>query len=158
MICGRGAGDQQNVGRTLKKPGKRDLHRSGFEGCGYLVELRRLQWGESTQGEERNVSDALPCESIDESIVSALCHVVEVLDANDLSDFLSFLELPGSDVAQTDVANQSLALQIGERHKRLLDRSFQWLRNSTYAQVDDVEAIDTKIPKVVMRAVDQLLA
>lgn len=66
-------------------------------------------------------------ESIDEGIVIAARHVVEVLDTNDRLDFLSLLELPRSDVAETDVTNQSLALQFGTRSKWFLDRSLRWV-------------------------------
>jgi hypothetical protein len=63
-------------------------------------------------------------QSIDEGIVTAAYHVVEVLDTNYLRDFLSLLELPGSDVAETDMTNQFLALHFGQHSKRLLNRSF----------------------------------
>src|SRR5215468_1829552 len=110
----------------MKKPGKRNLHRSGFQGCCYPVERRRLQWSESSKGEERNVSYALFGEGIDEGVVFTLRHVVEVLDANDLGDLLSFFELSGRDVAKADVTNQSLALKIGKYSDLFLDVAFGW--------------------------------
>src|SRR5271168_196838 len=157
MVFRRGAGDQQNVGRAMKKPGKRDLHRGGLQGRRYAVKLGRLQRSETSQREERDISDALLGQNIDESIVSALRDVVEVLDANDLRDFPSFLELPWSDVAETDVANQPLTLQLGEHSKRFRDGALRRLLHSTYAKVDDIEMTDTEVAQIVLHAVNQVL-
>jgi hypothetical protein len=65
--------------------------------------------------------------------------------------------LPGSNVAEADVTKQSLALQFGKRSQGLFDRSFRWLQNGANPEVDDVEPVDTEIPKIVMNAVGQLL-
>src|SRR5215469_14536944 len=110
MVYRRGAGDQQNVRRTLKQPGKRDLHWTRLHRCRYPIEHRRLQRCEPSQREKRHISDTLPRESVDKGIVAAVCNVVEVLDTNDLRDCLSLLELPGGNVAETDVTNQTLML------------------------------------------------
>jgi hypothetical protein len=48
--------------------------------------------------------------------------VVLVLDANNLSHRLSFLELSGTDVAESDRADESLALQVNEYAEWLCDR------------------------------------
>ena len=53
-----------------------------------------------------------------------LCYVVEILNANDLGDFLGFAELRGTDVAHADVTNQSLAFQFREHSNGFLDRAF----------------------------------
>src|SRR6516162_2115404 len=142
----------------MKKPGKRDLHRSGLHGCRYAVENRRLQWGEPAQWEEGYIGHALLGQSVDEGIVTAPCHVVEVLDANNLCDFLGLLELPGGDVAETDVAYQFLALHFGKHSQRFFDRFFRRLEHCTDPEVDDVEPVDSEIPQIVMNGVDQLLA
>ena len=97
-------------------------------------------------------------ESIDEGIVTPLCHVVEVLHANYLRDSLSLPELLGSDVADTDVTNQPLTLQFSKHRHWLLDRSLRWLHDATDAQVHHVQPIHTKISKVVVNSVDQFLA
>src|SRR5260370_19479744 len=104
MADGRSAGNGQNVRRPLKKPGKRDLRRSGLQGCRYLVELRRLQRRESFQREEWDIGDALLCKSIDEGVVIAMCQIVEVLDANNIRDSLTHLQLPETDVSEADAA------------------------------------------------------
>src|SRR5260370_432280 len=158
MADGRSAGNGQNVRRPLKKPGKRDLRRSGLQGCRYLVELRRLQRRESFQREEWDIGDALLRKSIDEGVVIAMCQIVEVLDANNIRDSLTFLQLPESDVAEADATNQPLTLQVGEYRQGFLDVSFRWLEHSTDSKVNDVKHIDPEISKIVMNAVDQLLA
>src|SRR6516162_2128217 len=153
----RGAGDQQNVRRTLKEPGKRDLHWTRLHRCRDPIEHRRLQRCEPSQREKRHISNALLRESLDKGVVAAVCDVVEVLDTNDLRDSLSLLELPGGNVAETDVTNQSLMLQVDKHTQRFFDGSFRWCHDSAKSKVDDVERIGTKIPKIAMNAVDQLL-
>src|SRR5262249_25099469 len=96
-------------------------------------------------------------EGIDEGVVLALRNVVEVLDADNFGDFLSFLELRGSDVAQADVANQSLTFQLGKDSDLLLDGTFGWLGNSTDAQIHDVEAFHAEIAEIVLSAGEQIL-
>jgi hypothetical protein len=96
-------------------------------------------------------------ESIYEGIVIAMCQIVEVLDANDFCDSLTFLQLPGSDVAEADVTNQPLTLQLGEHGQGFLDGSFRWCHHSANSKVNNVERIDTEIPKIVVSAVNQLL-
>jgi len=56
----------------------------------------------------------LNSEVIDEGIVLPLRHVVEILDTNYLGNALSFSELLGSDVAHTDMADESLAFEFDE--------------------------------------------
>src|SRR5579862_8802216 len=147
MAYGRRAGNRQNVRRPLKKPGKRDLHRSCVDGRRYPIELRRLQWSESSQREEWDISDALLRESIYEGIVIAMCQIVEVLHANNLGNSLTFLQLPGSDVAEADMTNQPLMLQLGEHRQGFLDGSFRWRHHSADSKINYVERIDTEIPK-----------
>src|SRR5580692_11356799 len=104
----------------------------------HASEHGRLQWRESSQREERDISDALLRESIDECIVIAMRHVVEVLHAHDLGNSLGLLQLPWRDVAETDVTNQSPPFQFSQRTQRFLDRSLRWRRDSTHSEVDDV--------------------
>src|SRR5262249_42468327 len=112
------------------------------------------QWREASQREERDVSDALLGKGIDEGVVFALGDVVKVLDANDFGNFLSFCELPRSDVAEADVLNQFLTFHIGKDSDLFLDRAFGWFGNSADAQIHHVEAIHAEISKIVMGAVD----
>ena len=143
MVKRRGAGNQQNIGRALEQPGQGYLHRRDLKSGGDLIEHRRLQWREASQGEEWNVGDALPGERIDEGIILAIGYIVEILDADDLGDFLSLRELLGSDVAEADVTNQTLALHVHELAERLYDRAFRRLQLAADAQVDDFEMIET---------------
>ena len=101
---------------------------------------------------KNHMSDALLRESVDKGIVTAVWHVVEVLDTNDLRDFLSLLELPAGDVAETDVTNQSLTLQLAKHTQRFFDGSFRWFHDFANSKVDDVERVDTEISKIVMNA------
>src|ERR1700677_4925195 len=103
MIDGRRSRNYQDVRRALEKPGKRHLHRRGIEARGGARQSCRLQRVEPTQWKERHVGDALRGKIVDESIVVPVCHVVEVLDAHDVRDGLSLMELSGSDVAQADM-------------------------------------------------------
>jgi hypothetical protein len=86
-------------------------------------------------------------EGIDEGIVIAVCHVVEVLDADYVRDPLSLREL-GSDVAQDEMRNPSLTLQFDKHSQRFLDGPFRGLRESTDPKVDDLEPINTEITLV----------
>ena len=70
---------------------------------------------ESAQREERNISDALRGEIIDEGVIVPACHVIKILDANCLGHGLRLSELFGSNVAQTDVADEPLTLELGEQ-------------------------------------------
>ena len=47
-----------------------------------------------------------------------------VLHADDRGDGARLVDLARRDVAQAEVADQPLALELGERGERLLDRSF----------------------------------
>jgi hypothetical protein len=48
---------------------------------------------------------ALLPEVIDETVVIAVCYVVEVLRADDLGNFLGLRQLLGSDIAHTEMTN-----------------------------------------------------
>lgn len=95
---------------------------------------------------------------IDESIVAPACHIVEILDANDFRNALSLLELFGSHVAKTDMADESLSFEFSEHRERFLNRSLRWFHGSPNAEIDDIESLKTKISQVVVGAIDQLLA
>ena len=81
-----------------------------LQGRCYCVERRRLQWGESSEREERHIGYALPGEVVDEGIVAPVREVVEVLHADYLRDGLGLYQLRRSDVTQTEMTNQSLFL------------------------------------------------
>ena len=55
------------------------------------------------------------------------------------------------DVAQAEVADQALALQLGQRGERRLDRSLARPVDSPHdAQVDDVERVEAEVAQVVV--------
>ena len=104
----RCAGDQQDVGRPVQEPRQRDLHRRGPKPPRDVRQSRRLQRREPAEREERHVRDALPGQVIDQGVVVAVGQVVVVLHADDLGDRLRLGDLGGRDVAEADVADQSL--------------------------------------------------
>ncbi len=73
-----------------------------------------------------------------------------VLHADDLGDAARLGDLRGGDVAEAEMADQALPLQLGERGERLLDRAFARPVNAADAQVDDVEHVDAEVPQVVV--------
>src|SRR5579871_74888 len=98
----------------MEKPGKCELHRRYLERCSGCVECRRLQWSEPSQREKWNISDPLRGEVANEDIIPPLCHVVEVLYADDLRDRLRLSYLLRCYVAQTDMTDESLSLELNE--------------------------------------------
>src|ERR1051325_4510078 len=156
MSGGRRTGDQQNVGRTLKQPCKCDLHWSDSQGSRDAIEPGRLQRREPSQREERHVRYSFLRQSLKERVIVSVCHVVEVLNANDLRDSLRLFPLPGCDVAETEMANQPLTLQFGQHRQGLLDRPFRRFRESAHTQIDDIESFEAKISEIVMNASDDL--
>ena len=122
MFDRRCAGNQDDVRRALKKPRERDLHRCRLQGRRGSVERRGLQWSKSSQWEERHVGDALPREFANEAVIVPVRNVVEVLHADDLRDLLRLRQLPWTDIAQTEMTNQSLMLEFGEHREGFLDR------------------------------------
>src|SRR5271165_3055830 len=121
MLEGRGTGDQQDVGRAVKQPGERDLHWSSFERRRSRIKRRRLQRSEASQREERHISNALTRKVVDKAVVRPVRNVVEVLHADDLGNRLPLRQLSGTDVAQTQMANQSLTLQLCKHSQRFCD-------------------------------------
>ena len=55
---------------------------------------------------------------VDKRIIVSVRNVVEVLDADDIGDGLRVLQLGRRDVAQTDMADYSLALEFDEYRQR----------------------------------------
>src|SRR5579872_470383 len=153
MLDGRCSWDQQDIGRVLKKPGKRNLHWCGVERrCG-CVKRGRLQWSEASEREKRNIRYPLRGQVIDESIVVPLGHVVEILHADNLGYGLRFSELLGRNVAQTDMPDQSLTLEVDEDGQWLLDRFLPRFRESADPKIDNVEMVEAKISQVVLNGI-----
>src|SRR5579872_3449387 len=145
MLDGRRSRNHQDVRRALEKPGNRNLHGRGIEARRDVRQGGRLQRVEPTEWKERHIGDALRGKVIDESIVVPVCHVVEILHAYDLGNGLSLSELRGTDVAQTDVADQPLTFKLGEHTQWLPDRSLRRSHHSANSKVHDVQSVEAEI-------------
>ena len=56
------------------------------------------------------------------------------------------------DVAQTDMANQSVALEFDEHSQRFRNRSLRWAFEPSYPKIDNIETFNAEISQVVMNA------
>ena len=92
---------------------------------GDLVQLRRLQRREAAEREERHIGDSGSGELVDQGVVLAMRHIVQILHADDVADPPPLFDLIGGDVAQPNVTHEALPLKIGEDRERRLDRPFR---------------------------------
>ncbi|EAU69609.1 hypothetical protein STIAU_2984 [Stigmatella aurantiaca DW4/3-1] len=154
----RGAGDQKDVGRAAKQPGKRDLHGGGTETRRDSGQGGRLQGGESAEWEERHVGDAVARKAVDQGIVGPMRQIVLVLHADDGGDPASLRDLRGGDVAQADVAHQPLLLEPGQHREWRLDGALCGSMSAEHeAQVHHVEGLQAQVAQVVVDRLSQLL-
>src|SRR5277367_6794037 len=159
MLDGGCAWNQQDVGRALKKPSKRNLHWCGLESRGDVRQGRRLQWAEAAEWEEWHVGDGMAGKIVDQGIVGSVHQVVHVLHTDNRSDLSRLRDLRRRDVAQPDVTNQTLLLELGQNGDRPLNRALGWFTDAKRtAQVDHVEHIQTQIAKIVMNRGSQVFA
>src|SRR5579863_5927208 len=119
MLDRRCAWNKKNVAGALKQPGQRDLYRRRLHGRRNRVELCRLQRREPSERKVRHVSNALDGKIVNESVVAALGHVVEVLNADNLRDGPRLGQLAGRNCAETNMPNETLVLEFSERGERL---------------------------------------
>ena len=139
------------LARAAEQPGERHLHRRRVELGRHLGEGRRLQRREAAEREEGHIGDANLPELVDQRVVVAMDEVVVVLHASHLGDAARLHDLGGGDVAQPELADQPLSLELGQRGERLLDRAFARPVNlAHHAQVDDVERLDAEVAEVVV--------
>ncbi len=83
----------------------------------------------------------------------ALSQIVVVLHADYVGDRLRLAYLGCRDVAQADVADQPLALEVGQHRHLLGDRPLlEAVARPHHAVVDDVERVQAQVAKVVMDA------
>ena len=117
----RGAGNQENVGRTMQQPGESCLHRSRADpGCD-LRKRRGLERREAAEREKGNIGDTTARQFVDQSIVIAMGEIVVVLHADDLGNTARLFDLNGCHIAQPELADQALPLEFGQRRKLFLD-------------------------------------
>jgi hypothetical protein len=156
MNDGGGAGDQKDVGRTAKQPGERDLHGRRAEPPGDVGQRRRLQRTEPAERKERHIGDAVAGQIVDKGVVGPMRQIVLVLDADDLGDPPSFRDLPGRDVAQTDMPHQTLPLEFGQGRERRLDRSLgRAMRIEHDPKIDHLQRVEPEIAQIVMHGPGQ---
>ena len=60
------------------------------------------------------------------------------------------VELARGHVAQAELTDQALPLELGQRRKLFLDRTLVRLMNAADAQVDHVERVHPEVPEVVV--------
>jgi hypothetical protein len=83
---------------------------------------------------------------------------ISASDADDVGDTPAFGYLSRRDVAEAEMSNQALALQLGQRRERRLDRTLGRAMHVEHdAQIDDVENIEAEIAQVVMHCCRKLL-
>jgi len=91
------------------------------------------------------------------AIIVPVRHIVQILHADYLCNLLSLRQLLGTDVAQAEMTNQSLPLSSAAR-SAVLQWIPRWPRDSSNPKIDDIQGVESQISKVVMNAIDQLLA
>ena len=69
----------------------------------------------AAERKERHVRNSVLSQDVNQRIVGSICQVVLVLNADDLADSSSRRELLWRHAAQPDMADESLALEVGER-------------------------------------------
>src|SRR6185437_16344642 len=82
--------------------------------------------------------------------------VVVILNADDLANAARLFELARRDVAQPEVSDQSLLLEIDQRGKLFLDRTLARSVKAAHAQVDNIERFDFEVSQVVMDSAREL--
>ena len=110
----------------------------------------RLEKREAAKREEGHIGDAAARQFIDQRVVVAMHEIVMVLQADDLGDAVCLLELAGGHVAQAELSDQALPLELGQGRKLFLDRALVRLENAADAQVDHVERVNPEVAEVVV--------
>ena len=127
------------------------MHRRRSEVRRNIRQRRRLQRREAAEREERHVCDTVRGERVDERVVVTMRDVVLILHADDLGHLAALLDLRGGDVAEPDMPDEALLLQLHERAEGRLDRSLARALAAAHAsQVDDVERIDAEMTQIVV--------
>ena len=88
-----------------------------------------------------------------ECIIIPVRNVVKILHAHNVRHGLSFGQLRRRDVAQTDMANESLLLELDEHGQMFRNRHLRRLLDSSHPEIDDIESLNGEISQVVMNSV-----
>ena len=94
---------------------------------------------------------------LDEAIVAAVRHVVQILNADDLRNGLGLGQLARINVAETEMANESLLLQLGEYGQRFFDGPVRRPHHPANPKIDDIERVAAQISQIVMNGIDKFL-
>jgi len=96
---------------------------------------------------------------VDQGVVVALGQVVVVLHAHDPGKGLGLGHLGGGDVAQAEMADQALALEVGQHGDLLGDGTFLGaVARAHDAVVHDIQGVQAQMAEIVVDAVDQFKA
>jgi hypothetical protein len=106
--------------------------------------------GESAEGEEQDVGDPRRREPVDERVVRPVRQVVHVLHRDDRGDRLRLGDLAGRGVADAEVPDHALPLQVDERLERLADALRDRSVGVAEPQVHEVEDVDAEGLQVVV--------
>jgi hypothetical protein len=67
-----------------------------------------------------------------------------------MRSFNGCMKLPWTDIAQTEMTNQSLVLELGEHGEGFLDRFIGGRHDSANTQIDDIQRVQAEVSQVVM--------
>lgn len=99
----------------------------------------------------------LGCEGVEEGVVGAVGHIVEVLNADYRRDGLRFSELRSSDIAEADVTDKSLLLEFGEDSDLFGNRAVDRRGLAANAEIDHIKRVEREISEIVVNGVDEFL-
>src|SRR5258707_196799 len=137
----------------MKQPRERVLHWRRAHGCRDRIQLRGLQRRESSERKERYIRHALRCEFVHKSVIVSLGDIEKVLHADDIRDLLRLSQLPGCDIAQTEMTDQSLTLELGERGQGFFNRSLRGLQHFAHAEINYIQLLQAEVSKIVMNPI-----
>ena len=109
-----------------------------------------MKRGEAAEWEVGDVGNDLYGQSVDQIIINPVGDIVEVLHAHDRRDRLRIGDLRGGDGAETEVPDEPLLLQFGERLELLRDRPRFGAFEPPDAQVHHIEHVEAEVPQVVV--------
>jgi hypothetical protein len=137
MLDGGSAGDREHDGGALEKPGEGDLFWRGVVGAGDLVE-DFAGCAARSEREPGNEADGILFAVVHDVIPFAVGETIAVLDGDDGNDAAGALDVLLGDVRESDEANLSFFLELGEGADGFLERN-DWIGN---VELIDINAIE----------------
>src|SRR6185503_14220481 len=121
----------------------------GIDLLGDSGQRRCLQRGETAEREEGYIGNTCGSQRSNQSFVPAVYEVVLILHADDVCDGTSFLDLLCRHVAEADVTDEPLPLQLCQCGEWRLDRALSGCVNVEHQpEVDDIQDIQPQIAQV----------